>query len=170
METRDLNNEFMAEVLKNEAWEELSSEFAWTEPLLEKYRSKVVWKEISRNQYIVWTASMVEKFRHKIDWDEFSDAYAEGLFTVEFIEKYKNCWNWKNLTRNRSVNHTTELLEQFADYWDWSEVIDYRDELFSTGFLEKYQGRIPASSLQRSSLWQKLLEDEKKKIKVQMLA
>ena len=33
METRDLNNEFMAEVLKNEAWEELSSEFAWTEPL-----------------------------------------------------------------------------------------------------------------------------------------
>ena len=44
---------------------------------------------------------MVEKFRHKIDWDEFSDAYAEGLFTAEFIERYRSCWNWKNLTRNR---------------------------------------------------------------------
>ena len=31
METRNLNNEFMTEVLKNEAWEELSGEFAWTE-------------------------------------------------------------------------------------------------------------------------------------------
>lgn len=44
MATKNWNNDFMAKVLEEAAWKELSSEFAWNEPLLEKYKDKVSWK------------------------------------------------------------------------------------------------------------------------------
>ena len=161
----------MAKVLEEAAWKKLSSEFAWNEPLLEKYKNKVSWKEISNNSYIMWTVSMIEKFKNKVDWEGLSRSDNEHLFTAENLEKYKEYWNWRELSRNSSVELTPLLLEQFAEYWDWSEIIDYRrDELYSMEFLEKYQDYIPASALQRSRLWDKLVEDEKKQLKIRILS
>ncbi len=66
MATKNLSNEFMAKVLEDAAWKELSGDFAWNEQLLEKYKDKVVWKDISDNSYIIWTVSMIEKFKNKM--------------------------------------------------------------------------------------------------------
>ena len=67
---------------------------------------------------------------------------------------------------------TPVLLEQFAEYWDWNEIIDcyHRDELYCMDFLEKYQDYIPASTLQYSRLWDKLVEDEKKQLKIRIFS
>ncbi|WP_239473459.1 hypothetical protein [Bacteroides gallinaceum] len=172
MATKNWNNDFMAKVLEEAAWKELSSEFAWNEQLLEKYKDKVSWKEISDNRNILWTVSMIEKFKNKVDWDELSGSDNEHLFSAENLGKYKNCWNWSKLSGNSSVELTPALLEQFAEYWDWSEIIDCynRDDLYSMEFLEKYQDYIPASALQRSRLWDKLVEDEKKQLKIRILS
>ena len=172
MATKNWNNDFMAKVLEEAAWKELSNEFAWNEQLLEKYKDKVSWKEISDNRNILWTVSMIEKFKNKVDWDELSGSDNEHLFTAENLGKYKNCWNWSKLSGNSSVELTPALLEQFAEYWDWSEIIDCynRDDLYSMEFLEKYQDYIPASALQRSRLWDKLVEDEKKQLKIRILS
>ena len=172
MATKNWNNDFMAKVLEEAAWKELSSEFAWNEQLLEKYKDKVSWKEISGNRNILWTASMIEKFKNKVDWEELSGSDNEHLFTAENLEKYKEYWNWRELSRNSDIELTSALLEQFAEYWDWNEIIDCygRDELYNAEFLEKYQDRIPASSLQRSRLWDKLVKDEAKRLKVQILS
>ena len=172
MATKNWNNDFMAKVLEEAAWKELSSEFAWNEQLLEKYKDKVVWKEISDNSNILWTVSMIEKFKNKVDWEELSGSDNEHLFTAENLDRYKDYWNWSKLSCNSSVELTSALLEQFADYWDWTEIIDcyHRDELYSMEFLEKYQNYIPASALQRSRLWDKLVEDEKKQLKVRILS
>lgn len=172
MATKNWNNEFLAKVLEEAAWKELSSEFAWNEQLLEKYKDKVIWKEISNNTNILWTVSMIEKFKNKVDWDELSGSNNEHLFTVENLEKYKNYWNWRELSRNSSVELTPALLEQFAEYWDWSEIIDcyFWEKLYSMEFLEKYQDYIPTSALQRSCLWDKLVEGEKKQLKILILS
>ena len=171
MATKNLSNDFMAKVLEDAAWEKLSGDFPWSEQLLEKYKDKVVWKEISENSNILWTVSMIEKFKNKIDWEELSGSDNEHLFTAENLEKYKDYWNWRELSRNSYLILTPELLDQFADYWDWNEIIDYccRDALYSMEFLEKYKDYIPASALQRSCLWEKLVEDEAKRLKVQIL-
>ena len=63
MVTKNLSNDFMAKVLEDAAWKELSGDFAWNEQLLEKYRDKVVWKTISGNSSILWTVSMLENSR-----------------------------------------------------------------------------------------------------------
>ena len=47
MVTKNLNNDFMAKVLEDVAWKELSGDFAWNEQLLEKY--KVEWKTLPGN-------------------------------------------------------------------------------------------------------------------------
>ena len=156
MATKNWNNDFMAKVLEE----------------VEKYKDKVSWKEISDNRNILWTVSMIEKFKNKVDWDELSGSDNEHLFTAENLGKYKNCWNWSKLSGNSSVELTPALLEQFAEYWDWSEIIDCynRDDLYSMEFLEKYQDYIPASALQRSRLWDKLVEDEKKQLKIRILS
>lgn len=172
MVTKNLSNDFMAKVLEDVAWKELSGDFAWNEQLLEKYKDKVEWKTVSGNRTILWTVSMLEKFKNRIDWEEHSGSNNEHLFTAENLEKYKNYWNWRELSRNSDLILTSELLEQFADCWDWNEIIDCygREGLFSAEFLEKYQDHIPASSLQRSRLWDKLVEDEAKRLKVQILS
>lgn len=172
MATKNWNNDFMNKVLEEAAWEELSREFAWTEQLLEKYRDKVVWKGISNNYNIIWTIPMIEKFKNKINWDELSDSSNDHLFTVENLEKYKDYWNWHKLSRNSNLELTHALLEQFAEYWDWNDIIDsYKlEELYSMEFLEKYKDYIPASSLHHSRLWNKLIEDEKKQLKIQILS
>lgn len=112
------------------------------------------------------------KFKSKVDWEELSGSDNEHLFTAENLERYKDYWNWSKLSGNSSVELTPVLLEQFADYWDWNEIIDCyrRDELYSMEFLEKYQDYIPASALQRSRLWDKLVEDEKKQLKIRILS
>ena len=53
MATKNLNNDFMAKVLEDVAWKELSGDFAWNEQLLEKY--KVEWKTLPGNCTILWT-------------------------------------------------------------------------------------------------------------------
>lgn len=170
MATINLSNDFMTKVLEDNAWTELSGELQWTEQLLEKYKEKVDWKRISSNRNIAWTVPMVERFRNRIDWDELSRSDNDHLFTAELLDKYKNQWNWHELSCNSSLPLTDELLEQFADRWDWSEIIDCygRDEMYSAAFYEKYQERIPASALQRSCLWNRLIEDEKKMLKIQI--
>lgn len=170
MATKNLNNEFMAKVLEEKAWVELSGELAWTEQLLERYKDRVDWKEVSSNRYVAWTVPMIEKFKNRIDWDELSMSNSEHLFTTDLLEKYKNRWNWRELSHNSSLPLTEELLEQFADYWDWGRIINNygAEKLFNAEFLEKFQDRIPASGLQQSHLWYMLVEDEKKLLKIQI--
>lgn len=73
--------------------------FLISEQMLEKHKTKVDWKEISKNSNIVWTPAMLEKFKKSIDWKELSNTGCETILTEE-------------------------TLEQFKDYWDWSKLID----------------------------------------------
>lgn len=93
MVTKNLSNDFMAKVLEDAAWKELSGDFAWNEQLLEKYKDKVSWKEISGNRNILWTVYMIEKFKNKVDWEELSGSDNKHLFTAENLGRYKNYWN-----------------------------------------------------------------------------
>ena len=170
MTTKNLSNDSIAKMLEEQAWVALSSELTWTEQLLEQYKDRVDWKEVSANRYVVWTVPMIEKFKNRIDWDELSESDSEYLFTAELLEKYKNRWNWCALSCNPLLPLTEELLEQFADYWDWGRIISNRggEELFGVEFYEKFQGRIPASELELSTLWYKMVEDEKKLLKIRI--
>lgn len=166
MTTENLNNDFMEQVIEDLAWKEISSNQPWSEQLLDKYKDKVHWGEISGNSEVVWTSSMLDKYKSRIDWDELSESRSKNLFSIEILEKYKSYWNWSNLSSNRWIKFDKDMLNRFADKWNWKELISNRelDAMFSAEFLKEFYHYIPASALQSSSLWDKLVEDKSEEL------
>ena len=157
MATKTLSNEFMQNIATEEAWKELSSEFNWSEPMLEKYQDKVDWDEIAENRYIRWTIPMMRKFQKKINWDKLSANIDEDILTEGMIEAFKNQWNWHELSGNWGLKLTHEIIEKYADKWDWEQLIDKRNNNVFEGrgidFYERYKDHIPVTKLQNTGLW-----------------
>ena len=168
MATKTLSNEFMQNIATEEAWKELSSEFNWSEPMLEKYQDKVDWDEIAENRKMRWTIPMIQKFQKKINWDKFSDYADEDILTEGIIEAFKDKWNWHNLSRNGNLPLTDNLLEKFADRWDWEQIIDcyYVNQYYNRAIelYEKFKDYIPVSKLQNTNLWKGIVEQRAKQL------
>lgn len=162
----------MEKILTDSAWKSLSVDFQWTEQWLDKCKDKVDWKEISDNRHILWIPSMLEKFKHLIDWTALSQTACLSILTEECLERYKDYWDWSELSGNTDLKTNLELIDKFIDRWDWSELIDKWDEhhLYNTEFLERYIDHIPASQLQDSKLWRKLVEVRTEELKAEIVA
>ncbi len=44
-------------------------------------------------------------------------------WSLAFIEKYEDKWDWKELSENEALPWSLELIERFEDKWDWRGVI-----------------------------------------------
>ena len=162
MATKNWNDDFMSQLIDEQAWKELSQDFLWSEQLLEKYADKVDWHEVSGNNQMLWTASMLEKFKKRIDWRELSGTGHQSLLNAEMLARFEQYWDWHELSDNSSLELTRELLDKFIERWDWREIIGrWDDALFDEGFLERYKEYIPTSELQHSRLWDKIVEKRK---------
>ena len=169
MATKVLSNEFMQNIATEEAWKELSANFAWSEAMLEKYQNKVNWDEITENRNIRWTTPMIQKFQKKLNWEIFSRIADDTILTESNIETFKERWNWHELSGNTDVPFTDELLEKYADKWDWEQIIEWYsdDSLYSKNaieFYEKYKDYIPVSKLQNTCLWRAIVEQRSKQL------
>ena len=168
MATKVLSNEFMQNIATEEAWKELSANFAWSEAMLEKYQDKVNWDEVTENRNIRWTTPMIQKFQKKINWDKFSEYADENVLTEPIIDAFKERWNWQELSENSDLPLTYDLLEKYADKWDWERIIDSygRDiyDKYAIEFYEKFKDYIPVSKLQNTCLWRAIVEQRSKQI------
>lgn len=168
MATKVLSNEFMQNIATEEAWKELSGNFAWSEAMLEKYQDKVNWDEISENRNIRWTLPMIQKFQKKINWDRFSEYADENVLTEPTIEAFKERWNWHELSSNNDLPLTYDLLEKYAERWDWERIIDsYGHDIYekdAIGFYEKFKDYIPVFKLQNTRLWSSIIEQRSKQL------
>lgn len=159
------NDEFMRNILVEEAWKDLSLGFAWSEPLFEKYQDRVSWEDISLNPYIRWTIPMVGKFSKRINWKIFSACAVEKVLTPKLVEAFKDKWDWHELSGNPELHLSYEQMEKYADLLDWVELISEEDFSVPDGkgidFYEKFREYIPASKLQGSTLWCEMLEQQR---------
>lgn len=96
------------------------------------------WKSISGNSEVAWTPSMLEVFKDRMDWTELSSHAGKKVVTSANLEKFKNYWNWSELSGNTNFNLTEKIIDKYIDLWDWQKLIDryYYDEdgLFSIDF------------------------------------
>ena len=173
MNTKAFENSFMEKVMEDEAWKKLSEDFPWTEKMLEKYQDKVDWEEVSGNWHIIWTPSMLDKFKRRIDWSKLSGREEETLMATENIERFKDYWDWKELSNNDALEWSIPLIELFIDYWDWERLINsYKlsETMLDSKFFERFKDHIPASKLQDSRLWDNMVEAKKKKVMAQIVS
>lgn len=162
------NDEFMRNILIEEAWKEVSNYFSWSEALLEKYKNRVDWDRISSNNNIRWTIPMIAKFSKYINWIIFSKNANEEVLTPEVIETFKDNWDWHALSGNQNLQLSCQDLEKYADSMDWEKIISRWDcKLFDESgidFYEKFREYISASKLQGSYLWDEMVEQQKKSL------
>lgn len=174
MATKTLSNEFMQKIMAEEAWKQLSEEFKWSEPLLEKYQDKVDWNGISENTNIQWTVPMIQKFKNRIDWDKFSRHAEAETLTENVIDTFKDKWNWNELSENNNLELTFDFLDKYADRLDWEEIINrWHCSLYTEKgieFYERYKDFIPASKLQNTSLWNEIVNEWKKQLMAEITA
>ncbi len=49
-------------------------------------------------------------------------------WTTELIEYYKEEWDWKELSENKSIPFTEELIDRYVNYWFWGAEIPYGEK------------------------------------------
>lgn len=171
MEKTKFDETLIDSMLEQQAWKDLSGDFAWTEELLEKYRSRLDWERVTANQSINWTPSMLERFKHLIDWKEMSRTSMACLLLPEVVERFQDRWDWKELSSNGALPF--ETIEKMADRIDWGVLVRssrYLDSPYTRAFLDKWADRIPVDSLVESNLWYDLVGEKVSEIQRRIMA
>lgn len=175
---KKINDTFMQQVLKKEAWKYLSENLKWTESLLEKYAEKVDWKEISYNDNIYWTIPMLKKFSRKLDWSVLSNHADRMWFTYEHLETFKDRWDWNEIVFKFALSDA--MIKKYADYIDWTALIGaegsyhcfmpHNDDFDAIAFFEKYKEYIPMAKLQKSDLWKRMVRQTAKQLFTEIMS
>jgi len=175
---KTINDEFMQHVVAEQAWKELSKNFAWTETLLAKYSRNVDWKLISGNSNINWSLMMLQKFFYMLDWKELSSRVDCDWFTEAHLEAFKNKWDWTILVHKYKFSE--RLIDKYIDYVDWDEIIGGGRSNYSLvcsdanfdaiAFYEKYKKHIPMSKFHDSALWERIVEQKCRQLKAEIMS
>lgn len=152
------NNQFLAAIIEEAAWKELSRKGEWTMDVLEKYQGKVDWEEISSNSDVMWTVEGVNKFISKINWEDFSRYCPEYLITEDNLLRFKNNWNWSQLSNRTELYNNWSLLDKVTDMVDWKEIISNWNIKNPVQFFKRYENFIPMFQFQDSRLWDDIVD------------
>ena len=180
MEKQDLASALLKKQIQKEAWENISRNYPLTENMLMRHSSDLNWEEVSRNSSIHWDVGMLERFRSRIHWEVFSRNADDDILSEEVIEKFKDSWDWSELSGNSSLPLSYELIDKYIDRWDWNQLTNHcyriryrihdgRSIILGMDFFERYQQYIPIEDLERSAVWSNMVDEEEEAIKRELI-
>lgn len=182
MEKQDLASALLKKQIQKEAWENISCNYPLTEKMLIQHSRNLNWKEVSKNPSIPWDIDMLERFRGRIDWKVFSRNADDDILSEEVIEKFKDSWDWSELSGNFRLPLSYELIDKYIDRWDWNQLTNNyhrlrnrhcihegRSIILGMDFFERYQQYIPIEDLERSALWGNMVDEEEEAIKKELI-
>lgn len=112
---------------------------------MEKVLTDSAWKSLSED--FQWTEQWLEKYKDKVDWKEIS-SNRNILWTPTMLEKFKKLIDWKELSETScSSILTEECLERFKDCWDWSELSANTELQLNFSLIDKFIDRWDWSEL-----------------------
>lgn len=157
-------NFFMKSAVDEVVWKILSSEFNWSEALLEKYEDKIDWKELSKNNKMLWTIPILHKYEKRLDWDELTNTLDDSFFTESALETFKEKWDWHLLSKGCFL--TDELLLKYADKLDWYNIACwYRRDKSGIDFYNRYKDYLPdKDKWWGSELWDAIVCQRKEQL------
>ena len=182
MEKQELASALLKKQIQKEAWENISRNYPLTENMLMRHSSDLNWEEVSGNSSIHWDVGMLERFHGRIDWKMFSRIADDDILSEEVIEKFKDSWDWSELSGNSSLPLSYELIDKHIDRWNWNQLTnnyhrlcnrhcihDGRSILLGMDFFERYQQYIPIEDLERSAVWSNMVDEEEEAIKRELI-
>jgi len=136
------NEVLLEKYQKNVDWSEIicNSEIMWTIPMLQKFSKYIDWKKFSDEAgEETLTPLMLETFKDKWDWHELSgNRYL--VLTDELLTRYADLWDWGEIIdsyNNKDLfkGHAIEFFEKYREYipasklqdsFLWGEIIEQR--------------------------------------------
>jgi DNA polymerase III epsilon subunit-like protein len=117
----------------------ISQEYPLSILLIDKYKDKWNWSDLSMNESLPWSADLIGKYDDKWDWWRLS--LNEGLpWSGELIERYKNKWDWCRLFGNNKLTWTDELIEKYHPQKRYVSVLSSNKKLqWTDELIEKYK-------------------------------
>lgn len=121
------NIEIIEEFADHLCWHTISCnpDLPWEEmKLLERWKDKIEWRGLSQNEYFLRNLQFFEN--NLVHWlknpeDSFGTlSYRKSLpWSIPFIDRFIEYWNWNQLSENRSLPWSTELIDHYIDRWEW---------------------------------------------------
>ena len=117
---------------------------------------------------------MINFWGDRLNWKTFSERANEEILIPELIEKFKDRWDWSELSDNTDLKLTYDLIDKYIGRWDWGRLINrgwYNNscDLYSIEFFNRYSQYIPMEDFENSSLWDAVVEEEENAIKKEIL-
>ena len=110
--------------------------YIWSEKIIDKYKAKFNWSELSGNHSLPWTIDLFQKYINYWDWKELSKN--SGLpWSDDFIQQYMDKWDWKELSENSGLPWSIDFIQQYMNKWDWKELSKNSALSWSTDFIKK---------------------------------
>ena len=122
-------------------WDEISENrnIRWTIPMIQKFQKRINWDKFS--DYAdedTLTESVIETFKEKWNWHNLSNNGNVQL-TDELLEKYADRWDWEQIINNYCLNiydkRGIEFYEKYKEYIPasklqntslWSSIVEQR--------------------------------------------
>jgi len=103
-------------------WDDISENrnIRWTIPMIQKFQKKINWEIFSRiADENTLTKSVIETFKDKWNWHNLSNNGSVPM-TDELLEKYADRWDWEQIIDSYSQSvydrRAIEFYEKFKDY------------------------------------------------------
>jgi hypothetical protein len=74
---------------------------------------------LSENESLPWSLELIRKYKDKWNWSNLSKNKLLP-WSIELIYEFENKWNWRYLSENKSVPFSIELIDRYAKKWIWS--------------------------------------------------
>ncbi|NRT10544.1 hypothetical protein [Flavobacterium sp. 14A] len=123
----------------------------WDFKLIEKYKNKICWRELSYNERLPWSEQFIDKYAEKWFWgDEYYNnmSHNKGFpWSIGFIKKYTDKWQWTgihSLSDNPYIPFSIELIEEFKEKWAWDGEYGLSNNIginFTTEIIDRFIDR-----------------------------
>lgn len=121
----------------------------WNSDILNLFKSEEDWQIISKNSSVFKNILLLDEFYDMIHWKDphqslFSTlANNKGLpWSYELIEKYKNSWDYYQMSYNDDIPWSEKLIDEHIEEWDWAAMALNEGLPWSVPFLKKHIHRI----------------------------
>ena len=119
--------------------------------------------KIARKTYKIEnpTIENLREFKDDVYW-RIIDQRDDFLYTNELIESFPDYINWSEASRANTINFTIDFVKKYSDRWDWKALLSnplivQKEDLYYSAFKEKING---VKFIDRFSKVEKMAEEK----------
>jgi len=93
------------------------------EAIITKHKSKIWWKALSSNKNINWTPEFIKRNEDSFDWIDTMWKNPSLPISIEFITNNKGKFNLSELSNNTGTHWDYDFINEYKQEWNWHHLV-----------------------------------------------